>query len=132
VLANPEQVNNLTLKTGFEKRVAIVDDLPGLRRLYELVLRQRGHKVVLVACSGEEVVKEAENGKLNDVDVLILDYLMEEVNGLQAAGIVLQRNPQVKIVIASGEDAIESQVRAAGLEYLKKPFGRDELLKCIG
>ena len=131
MLANPERTNGI-LPTGSPKRVAIVDDLPGLRQLYELVLRQWGHKVVLVASSGEEVVKEAENGKLKDVDVIILDYHMEQVNGLQAAARVLGRNPKVKIVIASGEEAIENEVRAAGLQYLKKPFGKDDLLKCIG
>ena len=77
-------------------------------------------------------MKEAENGKFMDVDVIILDYHMEQVNGLQAAARVLGRNPKVKIVIASGEEAIENEVRAAGLQYLKKPFGKDDLLKCIG
>jgi DNA-binding NtrC family response regulator len=131
VLANPEHTNTSMLHTGSSKRVAIVDDLPGLRQLYELLLRQWGHKVVLVASSGEEVVKEAENGKMKDVDVIILDYSMEQVNGLQAAAKVLERNPQVKIVIASGEDKIEDEVRAVGFQYLKKPFRKDDLLKCI-
>ncbi len=129
---NPERGNNRTLKTGSAKRVAVVDDVPGLRQLYEFVLRQYGHKVVLIASSGEEVVKEANGGKFKDVDVLILDYRMDTVNGLQAAAKVLQRNPQVKIIIASGEEEIENQVRAAGLQYLKKPFGKDDLLKSIG
>ncbi len=113
------------------KRIALVDDSPGVIESYLLVLKARGHKVVISAKSGEEIVRAAHDGKLEHIDLIIMDYLMGGINGLQAAGIVNEYDPRIKIIIASGEDEIVNEVALCGLAYLRKPFSRIELLETI-
>jgi DNA-binding NtrC family response regulator len=110
------------------KRIAIVDDNPSIIKSYLLVLNARGHEVVISAKSGEEIVSATREGKLKDIDVIIMDYLMGEINGLQAAAVVNEHDPRIKIIIASGEDEIVNEVSVSGLAYLRKPFSRIDLL----
>ena len=123
--------DNYAGRTASPRRIAIVDDMPAIRDSYALILNHRGHKVVLTASSGEEIVSEARAHKLGDVEVAIMDYLMGPMNGLQAAAEVLQYYPRMKMIIASGEEKIENQVSISGLTYLRKPFTRFDLLKRI-
>jgi DNA-binding NtrC family response regulator len=113
------------------KRIAIVDDMPRVRESYLLTLKARGHEVALAAESGEEIVRAAREGKLENIDVIIMDYSMGEINGLQAAGIVNEYYPRIKIIIASGEDEIVNEVNISGLAYLRKPFSRFDLLESV-
>ena len=123
--------DNYAGKTANSKGIAIVDDIPAIRDSYALILNHRGHNVVLTASSGEEIVSEARAHKLGDVDVAIMDYLMGPMTGLQAAAEVLRYYPRIKMIIASGEDEIEIPISISGLTYLRKPFTRSALLKCI-
>ncbi len=118
-------------KTSRPRRIAIVDDNQTVRNAYTLILKARGHKVVLTSSSGEQIVSEILAGKLADIDVVIMDYLMGPMNGLQAAAEVLESNPQIKMIIASGEDEIANQVSISGLAYLSKPFSRFDLLSLV-
>ncbi|MHB1907290.1 MAG: response regulator [Nitrososphaerales archaeon] len=118
-------------KTVTPKDVCIVDDNVGIRNAYAAVLKARGHKVVLTASSGEEIMSEPFRSKLRDIDVVIMDYLMGPMNGLQAAAAVLEYNPRIKMIIASGEDEIENQISISGLAYLRKPFSSSDVLKLI-
>jgi DNA-binding NtrC family response regulator len=90
-----------------------------------------GHEIVIVAESGEEIVRAARDGKLKDTDVIIMDYLMGEMNGLQASAIVNKYEPRIKIIIASGEDEIVNEVNIYGLAFLRKPFSRFDLLESV-
>ena len=81
--------DNYAGKTASSERIAIVDDMSAIRDSYALILNHRGHKVVLTASSGEEIVTEARAQKLGSVDIVLMDYLMGPMNGLQAAAEVL-------------------------------------------
>ena len=57
--------------------------------------------------------------------------MMGPMNGLQAAAAVLEYNPKIKMIIASGEDEIENEISISGLAYLRKPFSRSDVLRLI-
>ena len=118
-------------KTVAPKGVCIVDDNPEIRNVYAAILKARGHRVVLTASSGEEIMSEPFRSKLRYIDVVIMDYLMGPMNGLQAAAAVLEYNPKIKMIIASGEDEIENEISISGLAYLRKPFSRSDVLRLI-
>ena len=114
-------------------KVLVIEDEPTNREVAEVILRSNGHEVVCV-----------ENGRLaldllaarSDFDVILMDVLMPEMDGLTAtrrikADPALRRIPIVVLSArASGAD------RAAGLAagadgYLTKPFRRGDLLASL-
>ncbi|MGI0090843.1 MAG: response regulator, partial [Nitrososphaerales archaeon] len=111
-------------------KVAIIEDESQLRDLYSLVLKDRGYDIVFRANCGEEVIIAIAEGKLSGLDIAILDYrLGSGINGLQTARLILQSKPNVRIIIATADDSIQCEVRAAGFFLLKKPFTIIDLLR---
>jgi DNA-binding NtrC family response regulator len=104
------------------KKIAIVDDNLGLSGLYATILKLHGHEVVFRANTGEGLVRAAEEGKLSDVQVVVVDYRMTGINGLAAARTVIARYPQIGVIIASADDDVEDEARNSGFLFLKKPF----------
>jgi two-component system response regulator YesN len=88
-----------------------------------------------------EVVALAENGKealaimeRRKPDIVLLDIEMPEMDGLSLAEIILEREPQTKIIILSGHDTFQYAQRAIGLgvmKYLLKPAGDEEIMQSV-
>jgi DNA-binding NtrC family response regulator len=109
-------------------KIFIADDVAQLRTLYSVILKLHGYDVILVASSGEEVVKLARDGGLKEVEIAIFDYSMGAVNGLEAAVETVKSNPRIRIIIGSANEEIATQASVLGFAFLKKPFSKDELL----
>ena len=87
--------------------------------------------------AGFEVIGDAENGKealekivQNERDVVLTDFRMPYMDGLEMAEIIRQRYPSIKIVIFSGFDEFEYAKKAIKLnviEYILKPVNVEEL-----
>lgn len=114
------------------KRVLICDDEKPITRLLQSSLEKEGHQV-FVANDGREALEFL--GNLN-LDVLVLDWMMPYVDGLE----VLRRvraNPDLghlKIIMLStlAQDAdIEEGTRAGADRYITKPFNPRELYTII-
>ncbi|WP_147681045.1 response regulator transcription factor [Actinomyces ruminicola] len=91
---------------GVLPRVLLVDDDDGLRAgLLELL--SRDHRIVMVgACaSGAEALETLEH---QAVDVLLLDYAMPGMSGVDTAHAVVQRFPNVRIVMLTAFEYPES------------------------
>jgi DNA-binding response OmpR family regulator len=87
--------------------------------------------VAITAKSGEEVVRLARDGKLNEVEIAIFDYSMGVVNGLEAGIEAAKSNGQLKIIIDSANYEIEDKATEHGFVFLKKPFLQSELLHLL-
>ena len=55
-------------------------------------------------------------------DVIIMDYRMPDMNGLQAAERVFKVIPKVRIVITSADDSIKEVALSSGKSFLSKPY----------
>jgi CheY-like chemotaxis protein len=76
-------------------RILIVDDNPAVRRYLRGVLEQQdGWRVCDEVRNGEEAV---ERFRQNRPDVIVLDFQMPEMNGLDAARIITQLSPETPI-----------------------------------
>ncbi len=80
-------------------RILVVDDNPAVRRYLRRVLEQQG---------GWRVCDEARNGqeavdKFEDIqpDVVVLDFQMPYMNGLDAARIISQISPETPILMVT-------------------------------
>jgi CheY-like chemotaxis protein len=79
-------------------RVLIVDDNPQIREVLEECVRQAGHDVA-VADNGKSAL---EYLSANPVDVMILDIIMPEKDGLEVILELLGRQNRCRVIAISG------------------------------
>jgi len=82
-------------------KVLIVDDEKNLRRLYRESLEEDGHEVV-VAASAEEGLRKLDD---DAPDLVVLDVRMPGMDGLEALGRILERRPNLPVVLNSAYPA---------------------------
>jgi CheY-like chemotaxis protein len=94
------------------KRILIVDDSAPTRRLVREFLESRsGFEICGEAADGLEGVEKTLELK---PDLVVLDYSMPQINGLQVALIVHQIEPNTPIILFTlYEDAISSRIAHA-------------------
>jgi CheY-like chemotaxis protein len=76
------------------------------------------------AADGEEAVRTHRDYP-ERIDLLLFDYLMPKMNGLEAARRIRSRNPKLPVIMMSGftDEATVESFQAEGLEHLlRKPF----------
>ena len=111
------------------KTILVVDDEPRLIDLLEAYLKQEGFRVV----SAQNGRQAAEVARRESPDLIVLDVMMPEVDGLQ----FLREHRQLAdtpIILLTAR--VEDEDRIVGLEvgaddYLTKPFRPRELLARI-
>jgi DNA-binding NarL/FixJ family response regulator len=85
---------------------------------------------VFTAASGEEALKVyRERGQ--NLDLVIMDLGMPGMGGQKAFEQIIELNPRVKVIIASGyaaDDTMHEILRSTVAGYIPKPFRKDELL----
>lgn len=122
--------------------VAEDDDDTGL--MYKNLLEnRRGHHVIITS-SGENCLKiyhdklqnvEWEALHIQPFDAVILDYKMQDMDGMQVANEILTINPQQRLIFASAyikETLLDSvkQLKQP-VELLQKPFGEEALIYTV-
>jgi len=112
--------------------VLLADDHPivrqGLRRLLE---DESNLKVVGEASNGLEAVQLVEKFK---PDVLIVDMVMPELNGLQVLKQVRERSPGTCSIVLSMQSAdvyVVEALKAGALGYVLKETGPSELVNAV-
>lgn len=106
--------------------VLVVDDEPNLRRVLGAVLTRDGYQV-LVANGGREAVRLA---KEQTIDLLVTDFLMPDMSGLEVLAAVRKEHPQVRALLISGHGTVRSAVdamRLGAFDFLTKPFDVEQV-----
>ena len=107
----------------------IADDAGFIRQIVREVYETAGHEVVAEAANGIETVTKALELR---PDLLILDIVLPDRNGLEVAVEISSQNQQIVMVATSSLDTewIEENAKLAGcFHFLKKPFTKEELLQ---
>lgn len=121
------QLPRVTRADGSPIRVLFVDDEPAVTNLVRMALHYEGWDVE-IAQNGAEAI--AKFDRLNP-DVLVLDIMPSDVDGLQILHRVRQADNYTSILFLAARDAVLD--RATGLtagadDYLAKPFSLEELV----
>jgi CheY-like chemotaxis protein len=77
----------------------IVDDDPGVRELYRLLLASYGYRVI-AADSGHQAL-DLFHSKA-DIAAVVTDYEMPGMNGAEFAAAVKRFNPKMPVIMVSG------------------------------
>lgn len=124
-----EPVSETVLPTG--PTVLIVDDEPNIRRVLAAVLTRDGYQVIL-ADGGKDAVKKAKNEPI--LDILITDFLMPDMNGLETLEAVRKYHGGVRALFISGHGTVRSAVEAMRLgafDYITKPFDVEQVRETV-
>jgi CheY-like chemotaxis protein len=110
----------------------VVEDTPDARALIVTMLRTAGLKV-LEAADGQSAVELMEtSGAL--VDVVLMDYRMPRLNGVEATQQIRRHFPDLPVVFVSAWDEPEMKraaFDAGAIEYLVAPVGYDQLVDAV-
>ncbi len=109
-------------------RVLIVDDAIAAREMIRLILESAGMSVVGEASNGVEAVKRYRELK---PDVVIMDLVMPEMSGTEAAREILRLAPKARIVAVSGlsQPSVMAEAEAVGMTgFVAKPVDPAELV----
>jgi PAS domain S-box-containing protein len=112
--------------------VLVVDDEDMVRDLARVVLERHGLRV-LVAADGDEALAQygAHRGA---IDLVLLDYSLPGMTGLQVFEALRKIDPQVCVVFASGyalEGDASPLLAAGGRAFIAKPYRPNELLQVV-
>ncbi|MCA1011217.1 response regulator [Halobacillus halophilus] len=113
------------------KRILVADDEEVLRMLISDTLEDEGY-----------IIKEAENGKaaweilqLETLDLVILDYMMPGLNGIEVAEKINQgckNRPPIIMLTAKTQESDVEMSKNAGIQYfMGKPFSPIELIQLV-
>ena len=85
------------------KAVLFVDDHEVLADLSCEILEMLGYRAVS-AYSGEEALQKFET---DNFDILVTDFRMERMNGLELARKVHEREPSIPVIVVTGYGSID-------------------------
>ena len=114
------------------QRILIVDDHPLMRlALQAQIEREPGLAVAGLAVNGREAIEKASGLQ---PDIILLDLLMPEMDGLTAIQAIGAACPQARIlVLTSSADNrhVAAAIRAGAIGYILKEAPPEELLRAI-
>lgn len=111
--------------------IYIVDDSLSLRRSLSRTLRTAGYQVECLGAAGEFLARPPPVGPA----CLVLDVQLPDLNGLALQERLQASGSLLPIVFITGYGDVPMSVKAmkaGAVDFLPKPFGRDELLAAVG
>lgn len=126
-------------REGDSMTILIVDDNKVNLFVIEKILKSDGYEKFVSVQSAKEMfdyLDPSNAPKCNEINVILLDVMMPEMDGIEACRI-LKQNPQWKDIQVIFVTALEDKVKLSealdvgGIDYITKPINRIELLARI-
>jgi two-component system chemotaxis response regulator CheY len=110
-------------------RTLIVDDAVFMRMMLKDVLASTEFEIVGEADDGIQAVKKYQELK---PDLVIMDIVMPEVDGIEATRSIVKADPGAKILICSAigqEELTKEAIQAGARNFIVKPFDPQKVLE---
>jgi two-component system chemotaxis response regulator CheY len=116
---------------GYHRGVAIVDDERSLVEVYRRIFEIKGIPICFVAYDGEEAVRQFAEHNPKPC-VVLMDYRMPGVNGIQATRRILGIDAKAKVIFISADEGVrEDAIRAGALMFIQKPASVREIIAAV-
>jgi two-component system, chemotaxis family, chemotaxis protein CheY len=103
-------------------KILIVDDAAFMRSSLKYISEKNGYEVVGMAADGTEALDLYSKLK---PDIVTLDVLMRELDGISTLKLLLKQDPLAKIIMvtALGQESKQEEAKLIGARgYIRKPF----------
>lgn len=108
-------------------KILIVDDSQFMRKVLQDILKPEGYELI-EAQDGKEALEKFEQEK---PDLVLLDIIMPEVDGLAVLKEIGQK-AKVVVISAVGQEKMIEEAKACGArDYLVKPFENNKVLEVV-
>jgi two-component system, OmpR family, alkaline phosphatase synthesis response regulator PhoP len=114
-------------RTGRKHRILLVEDESNLARPLQFNLEQEGYEVMSTP-SGKQALEFYEHQQF---DLILLDLMLEEVDGFEVARQIRNRDQRIPILMLTARTAAQDRIHGLELgadDYIVKPFHLRELL----
>jgi len=112
-------------------KVLIVDDAIFMRALLKDILTNGGYTVVGEASNGREAIEQYKKHRPN---VVLMDIVMPDMDGIQAVAGIIEFDPDAKIIMCSAlgqQPLVLEALNVGAKEFIIKPFQADKVLSSI-
>ena len=113
-------------------KILIADDMKIIRDCIKIIIEKNSDfEVIGCACNGLEAIEMCEKYK---PDIILMDIMMPELNGIDAIIKIKKENKNVKILVLSSvgdEDNIIKSIKNGADGYVLKDIGVEELILAI-
>ncbi|MFW9973105.1 MAG: response regulator transcription factor [Candidatus Odinarchaeota archaeon] len=111
--------------------VFIVDDDRNILALYSLYFKLYGLNVIGKANNGFDAIKQLKNHNIKP-DVIIIDYHMPLIDGIETSKLILKINKSFKIIMISGDPSVREKALTNGvIDFFEKPKNIGKLCQHI-
>lgn len=122
-------------RKGFHLKLLVVDDSSTMRRIIKNTLARLGHKDIIEGADGVEGWSALDSNP--DVDMLITDWNMPEMNGLELVKKVRADSrftdlPIIMVTTEGGKAEVITALKAGVNNYIVKPFTPQVLKEKLG
>lgn len=120
------------IQIGNSELILVVDDETAICEIIKTTLESHNFNVFTAVDGIEAISTYVQNQK--KIDLVLIDMMMQEMDGATAIMTLQQLNPQVQIIAMSGLASTEALAQAAGTGiqgFLAKPFTKSDLLNII-
>ena len=109
----------------------VADDVPIiLKGEIEVARNVLGEDTRIFEAENSNKILEIVNE--NHIDIAILDVEMPTENGIETTKKIKAIQPDIKIILTSGDEKYESEALAAGaIGFIVKPMSEKDLQKCL-
>ncbi len=111
-------------------RILVVEDEKGISGFLKEGLEEEGFAVDIA----DDGVKGIELASTNDYDLLLLDWMLPGLSGIEVCRQFRKINTKVPVIFLTAKDTVQDTVfglETGANDYIKKPFEFEELLARI-
>ncbi|MGK7871493.1 ATP-binding protein, partial [Falsiroseomonas sp. E2-1-a20] len=110
-------------------RVLVVEDDTQVAEFAMLLLRDLGHETTLATSAAEALDLLGEDG--STFDLVFSDVVMPGMSGIELAGLLRARWPELPVVLTSGYSHVLAEDGRHGFPLLHKPYSADNLSRVL-
>ena len=114
-----------------QPKILIVDDNDLMRTLLRGMLRGEEYEVIGEARNGLQAVEAVQR---HAPDIVCLDVMMPEMDGLEALQVIKQARPNTIVVMITGNpsvDNVQESIQGGAAGFIVKPFNAAKVLDTL-
>ncbi len=114
-----------------EAKILIGDDSILARKQLKDILASLGGVNFREATNGQDAIDKYKEEK---ADIVFLDIVMPQTDGITATGEIIKYDPKAIIIIVSSigtKDQLKSAIEAGAKDFIQKPYSADQIRQII-
>jgi DNA-binding response OmpR family regulator len=125
--------DDIVIKNDTTNRILVIDDVPDICLLYQLVLRDAGYECI----SYTDPLKALQGFRPDCYDLILLDIKMPVLDGFELCKKVIEQDKTVKIIFITASEKQYNKIKEQNYPELEsiisiqKPIRNEELVKAV-